>query len=119
MVLFGRGDIRATGTTSLKKQATRRGIINLCSVSTATLKTGMAHLIQRTAEPEDRFLFNRPRTPIQSLLPWWRERVQWVFQFSRIPTVVCWKATAGLLFAICSSERESANPYIAPMFSLI
>jgi len=70
MVFFGRGDIRTTGTTSRKRQATRRGIINLCSRSTAAWKTGMAHQIQRTAEREGPFLFSRPRTLIQLRLPW-------------------------------------------------
>jgi hypothetical protein len=88
MDLFGRGDIRTTGTTSPKKLATRRGIMNLGSISTAALKTGMAHLIQSTAEPADPFLFSRPRPLIQLRPPWWKELVQWAFQFSRIQMAV-------------------------------
>jgi choline dehydrogenase-like flavoprotein len=54
---------------------TAYGTMSPYSKSTAGLKTGRAHLTPRVAEPAGWFSCNPRLTRIQSLPPWWKQRV--------------------------------------------
>ena len=71
----GHADIRTIGISSHPSPARRHGTMRPYSTFTAGWKTGREHQTPRVAEPVDWFLYNPRPTRIQSLRPWWKERV--------------------------------------------